>query len=69
MKKNEDLVEAIKIFIRGEEAAEEPVPEVETGTKIKIVKKDPDVKVRIRQPLAVYFKIRKALNGNYMISL
>lgn len=67
MKKNKDLVEAIKIFIRGEEEIEEPVPEVETGTKIKIVKKDPDVKVRIRQPLAVYFKIRKALNGDYMI--
>tara|TARA_R110002020_G_scaffold94965_2_gene228099 strand:- start:619 stop:1230 length:612 start_codon:yes stop_codon:yes gene_type:complete len=61
-----DIKEAIKLFIRAEEAEAEEVP-VDPSYKIKIKKTAKPIKIKVEEPIQVYLKIRKTLAGDYII--
>tara|TARA_R100000808_G_C2112633_1_gene126256 strand:+ start:88 stop:723 length:636 start_codon:yes stop_codon:yes gene_type:complete len=70
MLKNEEIIEAIKVFVRtdDEPPVESAVPEEEEAVlRAKIVTKQPNIKIKIEKPLTIFLKIRKAINGDYMI--
>ena len=61
-----DIKEAIKLFVRREEAEVEEPP-VDPSIKIKVKKTEKPIKIKIEEPIKVYMKIRKTLAGDYMI--
>jgi len=70
MNKNQEILEAIKLFVQEEEGLpEEPeaLEAEENLLKIVVKKEKPEVTLRVREPLTIYMKIRKALNGDYLI--
>ena len=67
MNKESEILEAIKLFVNPEEEPlEEEVPE-DNLLRVIVKKAEPEIKIKIREPITVYLKIRKTLDGNYMI--
>jgi len=67
MNKESEIIEAIKLFVNPEEEPpEEEVPE-DNLLRVIVKKAEPEIKIKIRDPITVYLKIRKTLDGNYMI--
>jgi hypothetical protein len=62
---NKDLIEAIKLFVKKDR---ESLPSAEdASTTIKVVKEEPPIKIRIREPLTIFLKIRRTLDNKYII--
>ena len=65
----QDIIEAIRMFIGKDEGpldVEEPLPE-EPGIKVRVKPPELPVKIVIKDPIRVYLQIRRSLDGNYMI--
>jgi len=68
----QDIIEAIKMFIGRDEApieVEEELPgeEEKPGIKVRVKAEPPSVKINIKDPIRVYLQIRRSVGGNYMI--
>jgi len=66
MNKEKEILEAIKLFVDPDTPPEEAEPE-EDLLKVIVKKAKPEIKIKVREPISIYMKIRKSLDGNYMI--